>query len=110
MTRDRQPLAELMAKNGDGDLLRTIAESVLWIIMEADADGVVGASRHEHSGDRTTWRNSYRDSGLDTRLGTLNLKMPKLRTGAYFHGVLEPRKTVEKTLISMIQEAHGSPA
>ena len=42
---------------------------------------------------------------LDTRLGTLNLKIPKLRTGAYFPGFLEPRKTVEKALVSVIQEA-----
>ena len=85
--------------------LRTIAESVLQIIMEADVDGLVGAGRHERSGDRTTWRNGYRDRSLDTRLGTLNLKIPKLRTGAYFPGFLEPRKTVEKALVAVIQEA-----
>ena len=105
MTDDRLPLAELMAKTGDGDFLRTIAESVLQIIMEADVDGLVGAGRHERSGDRTTWRNGYRDRSLDTRLGTLNLKIPKLRTGAYFPGFLEPRKTVEKALVAVIQEA-----
>jgi transposase-like protein len=65
---------------------------------------LVGAGRHERSGDRTTWRNGYRDRSLDTRLGTLNLKIPKLRTGAYFPGFLEPRKTVEKALVA-IQEA-----
>ena len=59
MTDDRLPLAELMAKTGDGDFLRTIAESVLQIIMEADVDGLVGAGRHERSGERTTWRNGY---------------------------------------------------
>jgi len=83
MTDDRLPLAELMAKTGDGDFLRAIAESVLQITMEADVDGLVGAGRHERSSDRTTWRNGYRDRSLDTRLGTLNLKIPKLRTGAY---------------------------
>jgi hypothetical protein len=103
MTDDRLPLAELMAKTGDGDFLRTIAESVLQIIMEADVDGLVGAGRHERSGDRTTWRNGYRGRSLDTRLGTLNLKIPKLRTGAYFPGFLEPRKTVEKALVAVIQ-------
>ena len=103
MTDDRLPLAELMAKTGDGDFLRTIAENVLQIIMEADVDGLVGAGRHERSGDRTTWRNGYRDRSLDTRLGTL--KIPKLRTGAYFPGFLEPRKTVEKALVAVIQEA-----
>ena len=105
MTDDRLPLAELMAKSGDTDFLRSIAESVLQIIMEADVDGLVGAGRHERSGERTTWRNGYRDRSLDTRLGTLNLKIPKLRTGAYFPGFLEPRKTVEKALVAVIQEA-----
>jgi transposase-like protein len=105
MTEDRLPLAELLAKSGDGDFLRTIAESVLQIIMEADVEGLVGAARHERSGDRTTWRNGYRDRSLDTRLGTLNLKIPKLRTGACFPGFLEPRKTVEKALVAVIQEA-----
>jgi len=105
MTDDRLPLAELMAKTGDADFLRSVAESVLQIIMEADVDGLIGAGRHERSGDRSTWRNGYRDRSLDTRLGTLNLKIPKLRTGAYFPGFLEPRKTVEKALVSVIQEA-----
>ena len=105
MTDDRLPLAELMAKTGDGDFLRSVAESVLQIIMEADVDGLIGAGRHERSGERSTWRNGYRDRALDTRLGTLNLKIPKLRTGAYFPGFLEPRKTVEKALVSVIQEA-----
>ena len=105
MTDDRLPLAELMAKTGDGDFLRSVAESVLQIIMEADVDGLIGAGRHERSGERSTWRNGYRDRSLDTRLGTLNLKIPKLRTGAYFPGFLEPRKTVEKALVSVIQEA-----
>jgi transposase-like protein len=49
------------------------------------------------------WRNGYRGRSLDTRLGTLNLKIPKLRTGAYFPGFLEPRKTVEKALVAVIQ-------
>jgi len=84
MTDDRLPLAELVAKAGDDDFLRVVAESVLQIIMEADVDGLIGAGRHERSGDRTTWRNGYRERSLDTRLRTLNLKIPKLRTGAYF--------------------------
>ena len=105
MTDDRLPLAELLAKSVDGDFLRLVAENVLHILMEADVDGLIGAGRHERSGDRTTWRNGYRERTLDTRLGTLNLKIPKLRTGAYFPGFLEPRKTVEKALVAVIQEA-----
>ena len=105
MTDDRLPLAELLAKSGDEDFLRSVAEAVLQIIMEADVEGLVGAGRHERSGDRTTWRNGYRDRTLETRLGPLSLKVPKLRTGSYFPGFLEPRKPVEKALVAVIQEA-----
>ena len=105
MTEDRLALAELSAKSGDPDFLRAIAESVLQLIMEADVDGLIGAGRYERGETRQTWRNGYRDRTLDTRLGTLNLKIPKMRSGAYFPGFLEPRKTVEKALVAVIQEA-----
>ncbi|MBL7405405.1 transposase, partial [Escherichia coli] len=52
-----------------------------------------------------TYRNGHRERSLDTRLGSLNLKIPKLRTGSYFPGFLEPRRTVEKALVAVIQEA-----
>ena len=103
MTDDRLPLAELMAKAGVQDFLRTVAESVLQLIMEADVEGLIGAGRFERSAERATWRNGHRERSLDTRLGTLNLKIPKLRTGSYFPGFLEPRRTVEKALVSVIQ-------
>ena len=61
MTDYRLPLAELAAKSGAPDFLRAIAESVMQLIMEADVDGLIGAGRHERSGERTTWRNGYRD-------------------------------------------------
>ena len=105
MTDDRPPLAELLAKSGDDDFLRSVAEAVLQIIMEADVEGVIGAGRHERAAERTTWRNGYRDRTLETRLGPLSLKVPKLRTGSYFPGFLEPRKPVEKALVAVIQEA-----
>ena len=104
-TCDRPPLAELLAKSGDEDFLRSVAEAVLQIIMEADVEGVIGAGRHERAAERTTWRNGYRDRTLETRLGPLSLKVPKLRTGSYFPGFLEPRKPVEKALVAVIQEA-----
>ena len=105
MTEDRLALAELPAKSGDPDFLRTIAESVLQLIMEADVDGLIGTGCYERGEARQAWRNGYRDRTLDTRLGTLNLKIPKMRSGAYFPGFLEPRKTVEKALVAVIQEA-----
>ena len=59
----------------------------------------------ERGETRQTWRNGYRDRTLDTRLGALNLKIPKMRAGSYFPGFLDPRKTVEKALVAFIQEA-----
>ena len=61
MTEDRLPLAELLAKAGDGDFLRSVAEAVVQLPMETDVEGLIGAGRHERSGDRTTYRNGYRD-------------------------------------------------
>ena len=105
MTKTTMPLSELLEKHDEGDFLRAVAEAVLQLIMEADVEGVVGAGRHERTADRTTHRNGYRDRPLDTRLGTLNLRVPKLRQGSYFPGFLEPRRTSEKALVAVIQEA-----
>ena len=105
MTKTNMNLSELMAKHDQGDLLRSIAEEVLQLMMEADVDGLIGAGRHERADGRTTWRNGHRDRTLDTRLGTLNLKVPKLRQGSYFPGFLEARKTSEQALVAVIQEA-----
>jgi putative transposase len=105
MTEERMPLAELLEKAGEGDFLRSVAEAVLQLLMEADVDGMIGAGRYERSGERTTWRNGFRDRALDTRLGKLQLRIPKLRQGAYFPPFLEPRKMTEKALVAVIQEA-----
>ena len=105
MTEDRLPLSELLQKSGEGDFLRAVAESVLQLLMEADVEGVVGAGRHERSAERLNWRNGYRERTLDTRLGSLSLKIPKLRQGSYFPPFLEARRTTEKALVAVIQEA-----
>jgi transposase-like protein len=105
MTDDRLPLAELLQKAGDGDFLRAVAEAVLQLLMEAEVEGLIGAGRHERSAERLNWRNGYRDRTLDTRLGALQLRIPKLRQGSYFPPFLEPRKTSEKALVAVIQEA-----
>jgi CheY-like chemotaxis protein len=83
MTEGRLPLNELLQKAGDGDFLRAVAESVLQLLMEADVEGLIGAGR-------LNWRNGYRDRTLDTRLGSLNLKIPKLRAGSYFPPLSRP--------------------
>jgi transposase-like protein len=105
MTEERLALSELLEKAGDGDFLRAVAEAVLQLLMEADVEGLIGAGRYERSGERTIWRNGYRDRALDTRLGSLQLRIPKLRQGSYFPPFLEARKVSEKALIGVIQEA-----
>jgi hypothetical protein len=105
MTDDRMALVDLLQKSGDGDFLRAVAEAVLQILMEADVEGLIGAGRHERSADRLNYRNGYRERSLDTRLGSLQLRIPKLRQGSYFPPFLEPRKTTEKALVTVIQEA-----
>ncbi|BAI96717.1 hypothetical protein Sj15T_11730 [Sphingobium sp. TA15] len=64
--------------------------------------------RHERLGDRTTWRNGYRERDIHNRLGTLNLKILKLRSGAYYYGFTKPKTVAEKGLVSVIQEARTS--
>ena len=72
----------MLQKAGEGDFLRAVAEAVLQLLMEADVEGLIGAARHERSPERLNWRNGYRDRALDTRLGTLQLRVPKLRQGS----------------------------
>jgi putative transposase len=106
MTEARLPLTELLEKAGAGDFLRAVAEAVLQLLMEADVEGLIGAARHEPTAERQTYRNGYRERALDTRLGTLQLRIPKLRAGpSYFPPFLEPHKTSEKALVAVIQEA-----
>src|SRR4051794_9887206 len=105
MTEERMALVELLQKSGDGDFLRSVAEAVLQILMEADVEGLIGASRHERSAERLNYRNGSRDRPFETRLGPLSLRIPKLRKGSYFPPFLEPRRTAEKALVSVIQEA-----
>src|SRR6185437_965175 len=105
MTEENMALVELLQKSGEDDFLKSVTESVLQILMEADVEGLIGAGRHERSGDRLNYRNGYRDRSLATRLGTLQLRIPKLRQGSYFPPFLEPRRTSEKALAAVIHEA-----
>jgi putative transposase len=105
MTEERMALIDLLQKSEDGDFLRSVAEAVLQLLMEADVEGLIGAARHERSAERLNYRNGYRDRSFETRLGPLSLRIPKLRQGSYFPPFLEPRKIAEKALVAVIQEA-----
>jgi putative transposase len=76
MTDDRMALVDLLQKSGDGDFLRSVAEAVLQIPMEADVEGLIGAERHERTGDRLNYRNGYRERSLDTGLARCNCASP----------------------------------
>jgi putative transposase len=92
-TAGAPPLPELLAKAGDGDFLRSVAEAVLQLLLEADVEGLIGAGRYERTGERLNCRNGFRDRTLDTRLGAPQLRVPKLRQGSSFPPFLEPRNT-----------------
>jgi transposase-like protein len=103
MTEDRMALIELAEKHADGDLL---GELVLQRLMDAEAEQRCGAGRHERSEYRVNQRNGYRERTLETRLGTMDLRIPKLRTGSYLPSFLEPRKASEQALVAVVQEAY----
>src|SRR5476651_1900330 len=75
-------------------------------LMELDVEGRCGAGYDEKSSERVNSRNGYRDRNWDTRAGSVELKIPKLRQGSYFPEFLEPRRTAEKALTAVIQEAY----
>jgi transposase-like protein len=94
-----------LAKPDRGDVLRSVAAAVLQLILAAAVDGLIGAGRHARSGARTTWRHGHRERALDTRLGTLQLRLPKPRQGSHFPGFLAAATTSEQALAAVLQEA-----
>jgi transposase-like protein len=104
MTEDTMAFLDQTQKRGGGDFLKELAEAVLQGLMEFDVEGRIGAGRCERSDERTTQRNGFRERSCDTRLGALELKIPKLRKGSYFPVFLEPRKTAERALVAVVQE------
>jgi len=99
-------LAELVEKGADADLLREMIQHVAQRMMDMDVESLCQAAYGERTVERTNSRNGYRDRQWDTRTGSVDLKIPKLRKGSYFPGFLEPRRTAEKALAAVIQEAY----
>ena len=106
MTNPTMALAELAEKGADIDMLRQMVQFMAQRLMELDVDGRCGAGYDEKSPERLNSRNGYRDRSWDTRAGSVELKIPKLRQGSYFPEFLEPRRTAEKALTAVIQEAY----
>jgi transposase-like protein len=106
MTEDKMALMQLVEKGVDGDFLRELMGFVLHRLMDAEVEGQCQAKPHERSVERVNWRNGYRERSWETRLGTLDLKVPRLRQGSYLPAFLEPRRASEKALVAVVQEAY----
>lgn len=105
MTDDKMALLQLVEKADASGFLRELMQLSLQRLMEFEVEGLCGAARHARSPERTNRRNGYRERAFETRVGTLDLRIPKLRQGSYFPAFLEPRKTAERALVAVVQEA-----
>ena len=99
-------LGEALSEAGP-DLMRSLLQTMINALLSADADAVVGAEYGRPSPDRITQRNGYRHRDLDTRVGTIDVAIPKLRTGSYFpEWLLERRKRAETALITVVADCY----
>ena len=106
MTNDMMTLRTLLERSSDADLLREMIGFTAQRLMALEVEGLTGAAPGERSPDRINQRNGYRDRVWETRAGTVELHIPKLRKGSYFPAFLEPRRMAEKALTAVIQEAY----
>ena len=106
MTDDRMALIELIEKGADADLVRELLAFAAERMMEFEVEARTGAPAGVRSADRLTHRNGYRERPWETRAGRIDLSIPKLRKGSYLPSFLEPRRTAEKALTAVIQEAY----
>ena len=109
MAKGKMDLSTFVGKlleEQDGDVLREGIRVLSQALMESEVAGLIGADRYERTSDRQTYRNGYRLRTWDTRVGTIELAIPKLRAGSYFPSLLEPRRRAEQALLAVVQEAY----
>ena len=106
MTDEMIALRTLLEKSPDADLLRDMIGFAAHRLMELEVEGLTGAGHGERSPERFNYRNGYRERDWETRAGTVERRIPKLRKGSYFPAFLEPRRLAEKALTAVIQEAY----
>jgi putative transposase len=106
MTDDKVALLELIEKSADADLVREMLGFAAERLMAAEVQVRAGAAHGVRDPARVVQRNGYRERAWETRAGRIELAIPRLRRGSYFPSFLEPRRTAEKALTAVIQEAY----
>jgi putative transposase len=106
MTDDMMNLRALLEKSSDAGLLREMIGFTAQRLMELEVESLTGAAYGAKTQERVVQRNGYRDRSWETRAGTAELRIPKLRKGSYFPGFLEPRRLAQKALTAVVQEAY----
>ena len=104
----RMALMDVLRKAGveQADFLREGVRVLAQDLMELEVAEQVGAERHERTVARSGYRNGYRERPWDTRVGTIELLVPRVRDGSFFPSLLEPRRRAERALVSVVQEAY----
>jgi putative transposase len=106
MTNEMMSLYAIIENTDNADVLREMIGFTAERLMELEVEGKTGAAYGEKSTARLAQRNGYRDRTWETRAGTIELRIPKLRQGSYFPGFLEPRRMAEKAIAAVVQEAY----
>jgi putative transposase len=99
-------LTELVEKGAKDDVVRELLAHIVGRLMEFEIEQRCGAEYGERTEERLNSRNGYRGRLWETRAGSIDLRIPKLRRGSYFPGFIEPRRTAEKALVAVVQEAY----
>ena len=109
MTDSIMTLIDYLRKVGlqeDLDFCKKAAEYFGQQVIDLEAEEVIGAKKYERTVTRKNQRNGSRKRILETRVGEIDLEIPKLRKGSYFPSILEPRNRMEEALLTVVQEAY----